>query len=175
MYIFCIIAVLTALRLHLQGAIMNVIDYLENDHHEVLNLIKKLQDTSPRAVKTREALFQQIRTELALHEIAEEKVLYPALKKENKSLILESYEEHHVVDRILEELAETPAADETWIAKLTVMRENLEHHIEEERKEVFKLAKKLFDKTSLQRMAAQMQEIKDDLKDKSPELIREAA
>ena len=78
---------------------------------------------------------------------------------------MEAYEEHHVVDTIMAELEDTPVGDETWAAKLTVMKENLEHHIEEEEDDMFKKARQVMDEAELQelgdRMAARKAELKN--------------
>ena len=92
----------------------------------------------------------------------EEAVLYPALKEhaQTKDIVLEAYEEHDVVDTILAELERTPFDDETWTAKLTEMRENLLHHIEEEEDEMFGQVRKLFDEETLDSLGEQMRTIK---------------
>ena len=65
-----------------------------------------------------------------------------------------------MVDTILGELEQTPVDDETWHAKLTVMRENLFHHIEEEEGEMFGQIRGLFDKETLESLGEQMRTIK---------------
>jgi hypothetical protein len=92
----------------------------------------------------------------------EEAVLYPALKEhaETKEIVLEAYEEHDVVDTILGELEQTPVDDGTWHAKLTVMREKLVHHIEEEEGEMLGQIRGLFDKETLESLGEQMRTIK---------------
>ena len=74
--------------------------------------------------------------------------------------MLEAYEEHDVVDTILGELERTPVDDETWKAKLSVMRENILHHIEEEEEEMFGQVRKLFDAEKLESLGDQMRTIK---------------
>ena len=93
------------------------------------------------------------------HEKIEEQIFYPALKQhaEAKEIVLEAYEEHDVVDTIMGEIEQTPVEDETWIAKFTVMKENLEHHIEEEEGEMFKQARQVFDKDTLEELGERMQ------------------
>ena len=118
---------------------MDALTLLKKDHDEVKKMLKDLDATTDRAIKTRQDLFGRLRFSLTVHEQMEEAVLYPALKEhaETKEIVLEAYEEHDVVDTILAELERTPFDDETWKAKLTVMRENLLHHIEEEEDEMF--------------------------------------
>src|SRR2546423_8163210 len=116
---------------------MDALSLLKEDHGEVKKLLNQLSETTERAIKTREELFTKLKRELEIHEAIEEEIIYPALKQhaEAKELILEAYEEHDVVNVILRELVETSYGDETWGAKLTVMKENLEHHIAEEEDE----------------------------------------
>jgi hemerythrin-like domain-containing protein len=147
------------------GEALDALKLLNDDHEKVKKLLEEGESTTERAVKTREELFIKIKGELKVHEAIEEEVLYPALKEyaATKEIVLEAYEEHHVVDVILGELEVTPVDDETWAAKFTVMKENLEHHIEEEEDEMFKQARQVMDESELDelgdRMAARKQQL----------------
>jgi hypothetical protein len=103
-----------------------------------------------------------IKTELSIHERIEEEIFYPALKEHPKAkdIVLEGYEEHHVVDEVMGELEATPVSDETWGAKFKVMKENIEHHIEEEEGEMFKQARQVFDDAELEELGTRMEELK---------------
>jgi predicted DNA-binding protein len=109
-------------------------------------------------VKTRAELFATIKGELTIHEVIEEEIFYPALKSHPKAkdIVLEGYEEHHVVDLLMGELEELDVSDETWGAKALVMKENVEHHIEEEEGEMFKQARQVFDRQELEDLGARM-------------------
>jgi iron-sulfur cluster repair protein YtfE (RIC family) len=135
---------------------------LKKDHDQVKKMLKDLDDTTDRAIKTRQDLFERLKFSLTVHEQMEEAVLYPALNvhAETTEIVLEAYEEHDVVDTILGELEQTPFDDETWHAKLTVMRENLLHHIQEEEDEMFGQVRRLFDKATLESLGEQMRTIK---------------
>ena len=141
---------------------MDALTLLKKDHDGVKKMLKDLEATTERAVKTRKNLFERLRFSLTVHEQMEETVLYPALEEHAKAkeIVLEAYEEHDVVDTILGELEQTPVDDETWHAKLTVMQENLLHHIEEEEKEMFGQARQVFDEETLESLGQRMQEIK---------------
>jgi hemerythrin-like domain-containing protein len=142
---------------------------LKADHDKVKELLKQLESTTERGVKTREELFATIKGELTVHETIEEEIFYPALKEHPKAkeLVLEAYEEHHVVDNVMAELEGLDVSDETWGAKATVMKENVEHHIQEEEQEMFKQARQVFDKQELQdlgdRMARRKTEAQQEL------------
>jgi len=141
---------------------VDALTLLKKDHDEVKKMLKDLEATTERAIKTRQDLFGRLKFSLTVHEQMEEAVLYPALKEhaETKEIVLEAYEEHDVVDTILGELEQTPVDDETWKAKLTVMRENLLHHIEEEEEAMFGQVRDLFDETMLDSLGEQMRTIK---------------
>ncbi|HEY7876233.1 MAG TPA: hemerythrin domain-containing protein [Actinomycetota bacterium] len=143
----------------------NAIELLEVDHKKVKKLLERGDDTTENAVKTRTELYSKIRSEMEVHEAIEEEIFYPALKEHPKAkeVVLEGYEEHHVVDQIMGELGETPVEDERWGAKFSVMKENIEHHIEEEEDDMFKKAHDVFSKKELDelgdRMAARKKEL----------------
>jgi hemerythrin-like domain-containing protein len=148
-----------------EGTAVDAITLLKDDHDKAKKMLKELEETTERAVKTREQLFTKLKTELTVHEAIEEEIFYPALKQhaEAKDIVLEAYEEHNVVDMVMGELEQTPFEDETWIAKFTVMKENLEHHIEEEEGEMFEQARDLFDKETLDQLGERMQARKAEL------------
>jgi hemerythrin-like domain-containing protein len=139
---------------------MDAITLLTTDHKKVKRLLGELESTTERGVKTRTELFATIKGELTVHEIIEEEIFYPELKAHPKAkdIVLEGYEEHHVVDEIMSELEETPVEDETWGAKAKVMKENIEHHIEEEEGEMFKTARSVFDRAELDELGRRMEE-----------------
>ena len=135
---------------------------LKTDHDKVKKLLTELESTTERGVKTREELFATIKGELSIHEVIEEEIFYPALKSHPKAkdVVLEGYEEHHVVDLLMGELESLDVSDETWGAKAIVMKENIEHHIEEEEGEMFKQARAVFDRQELEDLGARMAERK---------------
>ena len=141
---------------------MDALGLLKNDHDAIKKMLKDLEDTTERAVKTREDGFGRLKRSLTVHEQMEEAILYPALKQhaEARDIVLEAYEEHDVVDKVLRDLEATPFDDESWHAKLKVMSENLHHHIEEEEREMFDQARQVFGQDMLEQLGEQMQEIK---------------
>jgi hemerythrin-like domain-containing protein len=141
---------------------MDAIALLKDDHDKVKALLTELESTTERGVKTRTELFSTIKGELTVHEIIEEEIFYPALKDHPKAkdIVLEGYEEHHVVDLLMRELEDLDVTDETWGAKALVMKENIEHHIEEEEGDMFKQARSVFDEGELADLGARMAERK---------------
>jgi len=141
---------------------MNALTLLKEDHGHIKKMLADGEETTERAEKTRTELFERLKGFLEVHERIEEEVLYPALKKKPKSedIAYEGFEEHHVVDTIFEELEATPVDSPEWTAKFKVAKENIEHHIEEEEGEMFKMTRQLFDDDELEQMGTRMQEIK---------------
>jgi hemerythrin superfamily protein len=138
---------------------MNAIELLKEDHRRFEKLCADLESTTERALKTRQELFGRLKEALELHEEIEEKIVYPALKEhpETKDIVLEGYEEHHVVDVIVGELEGIDVTDEVWTAKFSVMKENLEHHIEEEEGEMFPQAQKLLTAEELEELGSRIE------------------
>jgi len=142
---------------------VDAIALLKEDHVKVKKMLAALEGTTERAVKTRQEGLAELKRELRIHEAIEEEIFYPALKQhaEAKEIVLEAYEEHDVVDTIMGEIERTPVENERWAAKFKVMKENLEHHIEEEEGEMFKKARDVLDRGTLDELGRQMKERKD--------------
>ncbi len=141
---------------------MDALTLLKTDHDKVKKLLADGEETTERAEKGRTELFATLKEEMLIHERIEEEIFYPALKEHPKAkeIVLEGFEEHHVVDQIMGELEATPVTDEQWAAKFKVMKENIEHHIEEEEGEMFEQARNVFDAGELQALGARMLELK---------------
>ena len=141
---------------------MNALTLLKDDHDKVKKMLADGEETTERAEVGRTELFAKLKEEMLIHERIEEEIFYPALKSHPKAedIVLEGFEEHHVVDEIMGELETTPVTDETWGAKFKVMKENIEHHIEEEEGEMFKTARQVFDAAELADLGARMAERK---------------
>jgi hemerythrin-like domain-containing protein len=143
---------------------MDAITLLETDHREMERLLDQGAETTERAVKSRTELLGTITKTLAVHELIEEKLLYPALKKypEAREIVLEGFQEHHVADLIVKELHDVAKDDEQWGAKFKVLKENIEHHIEEEEGKMFRTARGVMSREELQDLGARMARMKTD-------------
>jgi len=131
---------------------MDPFKLLEKDHETVKKLFQQFEKA--RAESRQQDLFDRIKAELERHTRIEEQVLYPALKQHRaaEDLVNESYQEHHVVDLLIGEISALSPDDEAFEAKVTVLQENVEHHIEEEESELFKQAKKLLSKAQIEEL-----------------------
>ena len=141
---------------------MNAVDMLESQHREMEELFAKLEkaDRSDRKQK----LFTQIADKLAVHASIEEEALYPAVKaKRTEDILLESLEEHLGIKRVLSDLIDLDAGDETFDAKTKVLQEQVEHHVGEEEDDLFPKVKKIFDEETLVAIAQQMALLQEEL------------
>jgi hemerythrin-like domain-containing protein len=135
---------------------------LESDHRRFEDLMKKGEETTERAVKGRAALLDTLTAALDVHELIEEKILYPALKPhaETRDIVLEGFQEHHVADVLVKELHQVAKDDEQWGAKFKVLQESLEHHIKEEENTMFPGARRVLTREELQDLGARMRKLK---------------
>jgi hemerythrin-like domain-containing protein len=149
-------------RLPWASSDLDAIALLEKDHRRFEDLLKQGEETTERAVTGRSALLDTLTAELNAHELVEEQILYPALKAhpEGRDIVLEGYQEHHVADLIVAELHALARDDERWGAKFKVLKECLEHHIQEEEGELFRTARGIFSRDELQQMGARMAKMK---------------
>jgi iron-sulfur cluster repair protein YtfE (RIC family) len=115
---------------------MDPFELLKKDHKTVAELFDRIEAASG---KRKLGVFQQIKSELDLHTHIEEAIFYPAIEQahETRALTLEAYEEHKVVKELLSELDSAKSVSDEWEAKLKVLRENVEHHVDEEEHELF--------------------------------------
>jgi hemerythrin superfamily protein len=131
---------------------MDAITLLKNDHKTVNELFKRFEKAGDNAHKTKAKLVQQIIHELAIHAAIEEVAFYPFVKGVSDELtddVLESLEEHHVVKWLLSELEGMTPKDERFDAKVTVLIENVRHHVEEEEQEMFPRIRKMLSRSDL--------------------------
>ena len=135
---------------------------LEIDHRRFEELLKQGEETTSRAKKQRTQLLNELTERLNLHELIEEKALYPALQPfaETREIVLEGFEEHHVADVVVNELHRLAADDERWAAKFKVLKENIEHHIQEEERNMFPVARTLLTREQQDALGAKMKALK---------------
>src|SRR4051812_42421427 len=112
---------------------MDAIAVLKKDHRTVEELFARFESAGEKAYDTKGKLVDKIVVELSKHASIEEQYLYPAARKalgEGKGdIVLESLEEHHVVKWVLNELSNMEPQAERFDAKVTVLMENVRHHV----------------------------------------------
>lgn len=135
---------------------MDAFELLKNDHAKVSSLFDQIEPATDAA--TRQRLFTQLKQELDVHAHIEETILYPALKgaAETRDITEEAYEEHQEVKDLLAELEATPADSEEWSDMIMELRENVEHHVEEEEGEMFTKAREVLSEQQINEIGARM-------------------
>jgi hemerythrin-like domain-containing protein len=135
---------------------MDAFEMLKNDHAKVSSLFEQIEATTDTT--TRQGLFTQVKQELDVHTHIEETILYPALKQpaETREITEEAYEEHQEVKDLLAELAATPADSEEWSDMIVELKENVEHHVEEEETEMFPKARTVLSAEQIADIGARM-------------------
>ena len=146
-----------------------VIDLLKSDHRKVEDLLEQLVETTDRATKKRGELLQKIERELSIHTRLEEELFYPAFRDadgaEHKKMFFESMEEHRAVEElVLPDLRNTDPGSEKFAGRAKVLRELVEHHIEEEEQDMFPEALDSITSETLEELGQQMEARKKELK-----------
>jgi hypothetical protein len=133
---------------------MNAIELLETQHRDVDDLFARIERAG---AKRRGTLFDDLADLLAIHASIEELHFYPAVKAAKTEDILEhSTEEHLVIKRKLSICMALPAASERFLEMLTELKEEVQHHVKEERDDLFPKVKKIFDKDQLEAIGQEM-------------------
>jgi hemerythrin superfamily protein len=139
---------------------VDAIVLLKDDHKTVEKLFKQFEKAGDGAVKTKRDLVDRIIEELSVHAYIEEQIFYPVAREavpETEDHVLESLEEHHIVKWVLEELRGMDPEDERFDAKVTVLMENVRHHVEEEEQDWFPAVRKGLGRKRLQELGEQME------------------
>jgi hemerythrin-like domain-containing protein len=146
---------------------LDAIELLQRDHRKVEDLFHQYEQAGERAHKTKRELVEQISSELEVHTALEEEIFYPAAEaaasKDDKQQVREGYEEHHVVKVLLGELAGMRPEDTEYDPKVTVLMENVRHHIEEEESELLPKASETLGQARLRDLGEQMAKRKEQL------------
>ena len=148
---------------------MNALDLLKQQHDEVKKLFKKYEKLADHADDKRQELFEAIADRLSAHTAIEEQYFYPAAKAEDtEDLLREASEEHLSAKRIIADLLEMEPSDEEFDAKMQVLQEQVDHHVEEEETDLFKKVRKLLSKEQLEDLGVQMQQEFEELMEGEP-------
>jgi hemerythrin superfamily protein len=141
----------------------DAIAILKADHRDVEKLFKAFERAGDSAYKTKRKLVDQMIAALSQHAAIEEEVLYPSARQEvadSEDDVLEALEEHHVVKWQLQELVGLAPTDERFNAKVTVLTENVRHHVGEEESELFPLLRSRLGRKRLLELGAALDSAK---------------
>ncbi|MGC4892563.1 hemerythrin domain-containing protein [Micromonospora sp. DT31] len=136
---------------------------LKEDHKEFRRLFKAFQGAEEGPASERGKIVKRILEALTVHTYLENEVMYPEVRKlvpDVEDDILESYEEHHVVDVLCFELSTMTPDDERYNAKTTVLIENVLHHVEEEEEEWFPKVREALGRNQLQEIGQRMLDLR---------------
>jgi hemerythrin superfamily protein len=160
---------------------MNAIQLLKDDHKKVRGLLAELESTTARGTKKRTQLLSTIGKELRVHTKIEEEIFYPALreageKSDDEKMYFEALEEHRAAgELVLPDLEKTAPDSEKFSGRAKVLKELVEHHADEEEKEMFPRARKLLSAAELNSLGARMAARKRELMAAEPGMVAKAA
>jgi hemerythrin-like domain-containing protein len=148
----------------------DAIALLKEDHEKVRGLLARLEKTTERAADTREELLARIAEEIKIHTTIEEEIFYPAYRdavsrRDDAKLYQEALEEHHVADTVLMELGQSDTGSDVFSAKAKVLKDVVEHHAEEEEKQMFPRARRAMETAELKELGARMGERKREMQE----------
>jgi len=135
---------------------------LKQDHQEVRTQFRAFRKPDQTPAK-KQQIVETILELLTVHTYIENEVMYPEVRRLLPDLeddVLESYEEHHVADVLVMELAALKPGDERFEAKTTVLIENVRHHMDEEEQDWFPKVRQGLRRNQLQDLGAQLLEAK---------------
>ena len=136
---------------------------LKADHKQIREQFRRFTDAGEDATATKGKIVDKIIELLTVHTYIENEVMYPevrALLPDLADDVLESYEEHHVADVLVAELAGMTPDAERFDAKTTVLIENVTHHMEEEEQDWFPKVRERLGRKQLQDLGARMIELR---------------
>ena len=141
---------------------LTIFDVLKQDHEKARYLFDKAEKAGRKDISALQKLFSQLEEELSIHMEGEERFFYSILEKneEMRDKVLQAFEEHQVAKTLLGTFQALAVDDERWSAKMQVLHEIVEHHMEEEEKEIFKLARKALNQVQQHEVALQFQKSK---------------
>jgi hemerythrin superfamily protein len=138
---------------------VDAITLLKNDHADVEKLFKTYEGLGERAYKSKQKTVAGIIKALSMHAVIEEQVFYPSARSEVDGAgddVLEAIEEHHIVKWVLNELQDLPPTAENYDAKVSVLIENVRHHVKEEEKELFPEVRKALGRARLNELGEEL-------------------
>jgi len=140
---------------------------LEKQHAEVKDLFEQYQAAEEDSEK--QELFEQIADDFAAHGEIEEKIFYPAVYVGTlKEQLQEAVEEHLAAKRVAADLLEMVPSDPQFDPKMKVLKELIEHHVEEEEGELFPLVRQNFVREELEALGDQMEQMFERLQEGEP-------
>ncbi len=157
---------------------MDAITLLREDHRRIEKLSASFERTSQRAKKTQRRIVDRMAGELTIHTALEEHVFYPLVRQsvpDATFAVLEGLEEHHVVELLLNELAEISPSDEQFVPKVMVLIQTVRRHVEREERDVFPRMRQSVGRARVVEIGDAMRKLQRKAKAASPKATRKAA
>lgn len=144
---------------------ITVFDLLKQDHDKVRDLFQQIEEDE----QNKQKLFAGLQSELKEHLQLEEQFFYPILEKSEdlREKAFEAYEEHNVAKTVLGEFSNLDPKDDHWDAKMKVLKEIVNHHLQEEEKNTFKTARKALEKDQIRQITDQIRQKKSEAEKKA--------
>jgi len=123
----------------------NAIVLLTHDHRMVEAAFKEFEGLGDRAYVTKKQLADKICSDLLTHMIAEEEIFYTAFRKlvkDSDSLMNEAVVEHSAAKSLIKEIQSMTGEEHLFCAKVTVLSEQISHHVKEEEEDAFPKARR---------------------------------
>jgi iron-sulfur cluster repair protein YtfE (RIC family) len=133
---------------------MKATSLLEYQHRRIEGLLEKLSS----GVEDHAAVLKEFADRLAAHMAIEHDIFYPAIKRLNEKLVNESYEEHALVEVALKRLLATEPEDDEFLARVTALKDVLQHHLQEEEQMLFPTVLVAMDRHVLEELGQTMQQ-----------------
>ncbi|WP_437966302.1 hemerythrin domain-containing protein [Sorangium sp. So ce260] len=131
---------------------MKATSLLEKQHRKVESLFKQLESGKSEPAP----LLAELANELVAHMAIEQESFYPAVRQVKEDLILESYEEHAIAELALKRLLATDPEDISFKARVTTLKELIQHHVEEEEEELFPKVEEAIDEKRLAELGKEL-------------------
>lgn len=133
---------------------MKATSLLKRQHRKVEKLFAQLESSKGNPA----TLLIELANDLAAHMAIEEEILYPRIRSIDENLFFESNEEHSIAQFALKRLWRTDPDDEAFKARVTTLKELIEHHVQEEENETFPMLEKTIEEDMLQELGKAMEQ-----------------
>ncbi|WP_311221820.1 MULTISPECIES: hemerythrin domain-containing protein [unclassified Acidovorax] len=144
---------------------INIFEALRESHERQRTLVRQVKATSGDTPE-RKSLFDELKRELAAHELAEDRHFYRLLMEHDNGIDLSRHAiaEHHAIDELVEDLEAADPSTSSWLAIATKLGDKVLHHLKEEETRFFQMAGKMLSDTQKSRLAGDYLRTYDEAK-----------
>jgi hemerythrin-like domain-containing protein len=138
-----------------------IVDHIKKDHQKTNEQLMELEKRVMGRKTSDDPVFAPMKKELLGHMAAEEKVLYPLLEKEMREKMQDAVREHDEVRTHLEHLSSGDMADDEWARHLQMMKQGIQHHVQEEEGEILPAARRILGEEKLRELGSKFKEMEE--------------